>query len=301
MATGSSSPTARRFELARRLRELRQAAGKSVEEVAAELMCSSAKISRMETAGRSIQSRDVRDLCRFYGVSRRVQDELMQFAAEAGRRGWWQDYRVLDEQTKTFLGLESAATEMLEFETLRMPGLLQTADYTRAWVDKMRPPNFWSPGQIDEIVEVRARRQTRVTAGTIRLHAIVDEAAFARIVGSWSIMADQVKRLAELAVLDNVELQVIPFSKGPHPGLDGSFQLLHVEAGSVGDVVFIEGQLGNQILDKIEDVQRFQDVHRSLASEFAMTEAQTIDWLREHQGQLVASQGGVTNTLYRRG
>src|SRR5664279_5316760 len=137
MATSTSSPTARRFELARRLRELRVSAGKSVEDVAAELLCSPAKISRIETAVRGVQARDVRDLARFYAVSAEEQANLMALATDARRKGWWQDYRSLDEQTQTYIGLESAAAQMWEFQTLRMPGLLQTADYTRAFVIPM--------------------------------------------------------------------------------------------------------------------------------------------------------------------
>ena len=69
MPSGSPNPTVSRLELAARLRELRVQAGKSIDDAAAELMCSVAKISRMETGGRGVQPRDIRDLCRLYGVS----------------------------------------------------------------------------------------------------------------------------------------------------------------------------------------------------------------------------------------
>src|SRR3954453_3970382 len=112
---GSVSPTARRWQLAAQLRRLRQAAGVSVEQAAGELMCSVAKISRMETAGRGVQPRDVRDLCRLYGVSDEVREQLMQAGVEARRPGWWQEFPSLDEHASTFIGLESGASQFRAF------------------------------------------------------------------------------------------------------------------------------------------------------------------------------------------
>jgi len=287
MATSASSPTARRFELARRLRELRLAAGKSVEEVARELMCSPAKISRMETAGRTVQARDVRDLLRFYDLPAEEQAEVMALAADARHRGWWQDYRSLNEQTQTYIGLESAAVLMREYQTLRMPGLLQTADYTRALVNGVRPPGYWDPGAVDEIVQARARRQARIQDGSLQLHTMVDEVAFTRVVGSVDVMAEQIAHLAEMSVLANVRLQLIPIDSGYHAGLDGSFHVLSFESGMLDDIVFIEGQYGNQILDKKDLVDRYLKVYEQLSGSVALSPERTTDWLDEHHRKYI--------------
>src|SRR5277367_5526340 len=63
-----SSPTIRQRELGLRLRKLRTGLGLTVEDVADKLLCSTAKISRMETGARRPALRDVRDLCALYGV-----------------------------------------------------------------------------------------------------------------------------------------------------------------------------------------------------------------------------------------
>jgi transcriptional regulator with XRE-family HTH domain len=55
-----TSPVARQRELGTRLRALRNERGLTVEEVAAELLCSTTKISRLETAARRPSLRDVR-------------------------------------------------------------------------------------------------------------------------------------------------------------------------------------------------------------------------------------------------
>src|SRR5690349_6284212 len=153
----SSNPTARRWELAARLRQLRLDAGKSVDEAAAELMCSAAKISRMETAGRGVQPRDVRDLCRFYGVSDAIRDDLIQAASDARKPGWWQDFRTIDEQVTTYIGLETAAEELKYFDPLRLLGLLQTPEYSTALIRNLRPAGELTDQWIAETVAVRSK------------------------------------------------------------------------------------------------------------------------------------------------
>lgn len=64
----ATSPTVRQRELGKRLRELRNQHGVTVEEVAERLLCSATKISRLETGARRPNLRDVRDLCGLYDV-----------------------------------------------------------------------------------------------------------------------------------------------------------------------------------------------------------------------------------------
>jgi hypothetical protein len=64
----------------------------TVEEVAGELLCSTTKISRLETAARRPSLRDVRDLCVLYEVDEPTSRELMTIAREAREPGWWTQY-----------------------------------------------------------------------------------------------------------------------------------------------------------------------------------------------------------------
>jgi Helix-turn-helix. len=299
MAT-PSSPTARRYELARRLKELREEAGKSLADVAEELACSLAKASRIETGQRAVQALDIKVLSRFYNVSPQVQEALTELATEARKRGWWQDFRTLNEQTQTFIGLESAAVEAVQFEALRMPGLLQTPDYTRAWVTAMRPPGFWDDQSIDDIVAARQRRQLRIETGELRLPVVIDEAAFLhRASGAASIMTEQVQRLITAAALPNVTVQVILLAAGPHPGLDGSFQLLRLAGTDLSDFVFVEGQFGNLILDKVDMVSRYRNVFDHLSSSVALSPEDTLTWLHRHAEHLKTADSATSAPFHQ--
>lgn len=289
MASGTGpNPTVGRLELAARLRQLRVDAGKSIDDAAAELMCSVAKISRMETGGRGVQPRDIRDLCRLYGASDDVRAGLTRMAEEARSAGWWQrDFRTLDEQITTFVGLEDAASAIRTFEATRVPGLLQTSEFARALIPEVRPPGWLTSEWIAETVALRERRQKRVESGELRLHAIIDEAALRRPVGGLAVMRRQVARLLDEAARPNVELQIIPFERGPHPGVDGSF--LHMTFERISDMAYVEGMLGNFILDKGNEVADYKLVFDHLSQHHALDIESTTRWLTDFHRELEVS------------
>src|ERR1700744_4818143 len=98
------SPTVRRRELGTLLRVMRNQRGLTVEQVAAELLCSPSKVSRMETGQRGATARDIRDLCDLYGVtSLDERARMAKLAAEGKQQGWWQSYEL--DYFATFVGL----------------------------------------------------------------------------------------------------------------------------------------------------------------------------------------------------
>lgn len=283
MATGSSNPTVRRRELARRLRELRLTAGRSVDEVAKELMCSAAKVSRLETGERGVQQRDIRDLCRFYGVSDAERDYLMKLAQEAAKRGWWQDFGSLDQQVATFVALESAAKEIRFAQGMILPGLLQTAEFTRELLPHLRSPGEMNATRVEEAVRLRERRQQRLLNGDVRFTTVVDQAAFARVVGSAGVMWRQLDWLIELCDLPSVSIQVVPFGVGPHPVLEGSFQYLSLGAPGEDEMVFVEGLLGAFLIDDREQVRRYCEIFHFLSQDVALSVDDSLEWIHKER------------------
>jgi transcriptional regulator with XRE-family HTH domain len=279
MASGLN-PTASRLELAARLRELRQEAGRSLEDAAAELMCSVAKISRMETGGRGVQPRDVRDLCRLYGVSDQVRSELDALVNAARVSGWWKDYGNLYDPTATFIGLEDAATSVRMYEGALIPGLLQTSEYTRELIRDLRRPGEVTESWIAETVAARERRQKRIESGSLFFHVILDEATLVRPVGAPDVMRRQFLRLIDEAARPNVTLQVIPFARGPHRGMEGSFQCMSFSDHRIDDIVYFENLKGMYSLDKGTEVAPYREAFDDLAARFALDPEETVEHLR---------------------
>src|SRR5579862_4697334 len=95
VAMPDASPTVRQRELGLRLRKLRTSRGLTVEEVAEKLMCSAAKVSRLETGARRPVPRDVRELCELCSLDEAMTSELMRLTRQAREQGWWTQYEDL--------------------------------------------------------------------------------------------------------------------------------------------------------------------------------------------------------------
>lgn len=250
------SITLRRKELGRLLRELRTSRGHSLDDVATELMCSTTKISRMESGSRAVSGRDVRDLCRFYGIEKQEQDRLMEIASESRQSSWWQTY---DLRYGTFIDLEQSASIITEYQTVVIPGLVQTRDYASALIHAVMPK--LRQEELDSRVKARMERQSLLHQPNPPLFwGVIDELALQRVIGSPSIMAEQMKHLVEASRLPNVNLQIIPISAQVYPGYPFPFSLLEFEQAEMKSVVYVEGNFGDAYLERLSDVTRCKDI-----------------------------------------
>ena len=255
------SPTVRRRELGAILRSLRQARGMTVEQVADALLCSSSKVSRMETGSRAATLRDVRDLCDLYEVTDQAERERMAKLATAGKeQGWWQPHEL---NFATYVGLEAEAKTLIEFRCTIIPGLLQTASYARA-MHRIAVPEL-TPERIEEYIEVRLTRQRLLLERRdppLQLITVIDEAMLHRVVGGPAVMAEQLERLVEVAGLPNITVRVISLDSGAHPAMDDNFNFLEFDAAP--SVVYVEGLVGWIYLERPQDLARYKEVFENL-------------------------------------
>jgi transcriptional regulator with XRE-family HTH domain len=250
------SPTVRRRELGALLRSLRQARGMTVEQVAAELLCSPSKVSRMETGSRAAALRDIRDLCDLYDVTDPAERErLMEMSRESKQVGWWQTYEL---SYSTYVGLEQDAASMRIYHQSVIPGLLQIGEYSRA-IDEGALPRK-DDAVIDQMIEARAIRQrVLIREDPPQVDVVLDEAALHRPMGGHSVMRRQVGRLIEVSEQANVTMQILPYDVGSHPALESNFIILAF-AGRATDVVYVQGLAGQFYLDRPQDLARYLKV-----------------------------------------
>lgn len=252
----AKNPTVRRRVLGIELRRLRGAAGLTIEEVAAALDCSSSKVSRIETAKVGASARDVRDMLELYGVAEEQRQELLQAARDARKRGWWHAYNDVIPSTSAYVGLEAAADRIDTYEALLVPGLLQTADYSRAAIQVLHPKA--GPHEIDRWLELRRARRARLEReDPLIVWAIVDEAALRRPVGGRGVMRQQLQRLVEDSGRSAVTIQVLPFSAGEHAALYGSFTILRFHGSALSDVVYLEKPVNDLLLEMDEELEYY--------------------------------------------
>jgi transcriptional regulator with XRE-family HTH domain len=256
------SPTVRRRELGALLRALRNEKGLTVEQVATSLLCSTSKVSRMETGHGAATARDIRDLCALYDVTDDAKRErLMTLAKEGKQQAWWQPY---DLDFSTYVGLEADATVLRYYQCTIVPGLLQTAAYTRAMAEAAIPK--LAPERIIDLLEVKLTRQQVLTRQEpLRLWAVLDEAALHRVVGGAPVMAEQLDYLVEASARSNITIQLIPYGVGAHPAMDSTFNILEF-AGAAPKVVYVEGLVGYYYLERPPDIDRYQQVFDYLST-----------------------------------
>src|SRR6266702_2302025 len=171
------TPTVRLRRLAAELRSLRASSGLTRDEVVERTGINAVTMYRIEHARVRPQTRTLRTLLDLYGVEKDQQAELVGWLRDARERGWLHAYQSeLPEQYTTYIGFEGEAESAWDYESLFVPGLLQTEDYARAVIRA----GFRTAGrdEIEHRVEVRmARQEVLHGENPLRLWGIADEAA----------------------------------------------------------------------------------------------------------------------------
>jgi transcriptional regulator with XRE-family HTH domain len=274
-------PTVLRMILGSQLRRLREAAGVTPDQAAWELRASRSKISRMEHGRVRFKDRDVADLLTLYGITdEKLRARMLASAQDANAPGWWSKYGdLLPDWFEEYLGLEGAASVIRTFELQFVHGLFQTESYARAVTllgHKTAPAE-----EIDRRVSLRIKRQD-ILAGPEppQVWSVMDESVLRRPVGGRAVMRAQLDRLAEMARLPQVTIQVIPFGGGGHAAAGGSFALLRFAEPELPDIVYIEQLTSALYLDDRQDIDHYREVMNDLSTE-ALTPDRTTQFIAE--------------------
>ncbi|RZS30527.1 helix-turn-helix protein [Herbihabitans rhizosphaerae] len=222
-------------QLLRELRRLRQEAGLTQGAAGEHLRFGKNKMNRIESENQIPGWHELRAMLDLYGVAVNNWEPYLELWEVGQERGWWDEYDLDDY---SYIAHEVEATHVRQFCLGYVPGLLQTAAYTRAVF-----ANSWilrREKRIEDDIEVRLRRQERLrSAVPLELHAVVNEPILRQKIAP-EIMRDQLNRLIETAVLDNVVLQVLPESAGLNDGQNGSFLILNVPDERYPEMLYAE-------------------------------------------------------------
>jgi transcriptional regulator with XRE-family HTH domain len=280
MATsrGAKPPTVRLRRLAAELRRLRAEAELSREQVAAQTGVNEGTLYRLETARARPQRRTLLALLDLYGVSESLRSDLLELSRTADGQGWLRPYQSeLPEEYAAYISFEAEARSVRNYESLFIPGLLQTEDYARAVITGTLP--MASQPEVEQRVQARMERQERLTAEKpLELWAIVDEAAVRRMVGGPQVMRGQLEHLLQAVDRPKATLQVITFAAGAHPGMPGSF--VYMEFGDAADpeLVYVDTLAGDLFLEAEADLRRYSQMFDHLRAT-ALSPAQTTDMI----------------------
>ena len=281
----SPSPTVRRKRLGMELRRLREEARLTCEEVGGRLDCSGTRISRMETGRITVRPGDVREMLEIYGITGPGTDALVQLAREARKKGWWHTYGpALPTWFEAYVGFEAAAARFRDFQSMVMPGLLQTEDYARAVLHAA--PHAGSAEEIDRQVALRMKRQATLgQADPPGMWIVLTENILRVHVGGPAVMRTQLRTLIDAAERPNVTLQVLPFTTAAFVHPISPFTILDFPDAADPAVVYLEHLTGSLFLEDAEEVARYTVVFDHLRAE-ALGTGRSIDLIAQAAAEL---------------
>ena len=151
--------------------------------------------------------------------------------------------------------LEAEAVKIHEWELRYVPGLLQTAEYTRELMRADRPR--YNLGDDEDSIErgVVARMERQeilVRDNPPRAWFVIDESVLHRLVGGYAVMAKQLEHLEAMAEMTHIIVQVLPFSVKSHSGGAGPLKILEFsDAPTVG---YTEGRWSGRVIEAYDEV-----------------------------------------------
>lgn len=257
MARPRGRPTIKSRQVAAELRRYRIEAGLSTITAGDLLGISQSQISRIELGSRGLKPDEVSAMLGLYRVPAARREEIMAMVRQSAEPGWWvaRHGNQLPHQWRALIDYESIATNIFSYESVVLPGLLQTADYARAIIQGTAENNL-SETELDAKVAARLGRQSIVSRSTPpKLAVLLHEPALRLPVGGPLVMRQQFRHLIDMSERPKVSIQVVPLAAGPHPGLDGAFVIM--ELADEPAVVYQETKTRNAFLEQ-EDL----DVYR---------------------------------------
>ncbi|MEU5375553.1 helix-turn-helix domain-containing protein [Streptomyces sp. NPDC002387] len=264
------APTLLKMLVGVQLAGMREGLGLSQEQAARALGFSPAKLSRIEAGkGRKPPTEDdVRSLLQLYKADDHEAAVLVKLLQRAGEPGWWQRYdkRLMPEWFDRLVGLQEAAAAIRTFEIQYVPGLLQTAAYTRAVVERGLPSA--SATEVERRVELRMRRrQLLARPDAPQLWAIVDESVLMRVLGSREVMREQLEHLVEMAQYPHVTLQFVPLdvTNASAPAIPVTY--LRFGGLDLPDIVYLEHIRSANFLEDRDETEEYRMALDRLADE----------------------------------
>ncbi|MER7533978.1 helix-turn-helix transcriptional regulator [Streptomyces sp. NPDC097704] len=178
--------------------------------------------------------------------------------------------------------LEPLAVTLYTYENRLVPGLLQTPAYARTLFEEQIPA--MSDDKIESNLVRRVERASilRERPETI-FSFIIEEHALRRQVAGPEIMREQIDHILDVCERRNIDIQVMPQSRGYHAGLGGPLCLLETEENAW--YAYSEGQGTGQLITDPKVVSILQQRYARMRTQALSVEA-SVSLLREIRGAL---------------
>jgi transcriptional regulator with XRE-family HTH domain len=219
------------------------------------------------------------------------RDHLLQLREYSMSSGWWATYsKIFSAQHINIFGLEHGAEEVRTYESVLVPGLLQTEAYARALIeaDQVGIP----AREIKRRIAARMKRQERLSGDDpLRLVSVISEAVIRQQFGGPQVLRDQLDHMAATIKNnpDTVDVRIMPFGSPVGPIYGGcTFHILEFTSPTLGPLAWFESPLEARIID---DPDKVFDLGRSFQymQNHALAPSDSLALIEESAGKVEIS------------
>jgi len=217
----------------------------------------------------------------------------MTLAREGRQRAWWESYDLRQSYAR-YIGFESAAVSILDYKSSIFTGFMQTEAYAHALISSCLKPV--DSLMVQRLTQARLQRQAVLFERDPlpRIHLVFDEAVLHRVVGGPEVMAEQLRRMVDVADQPEITIQVIPFAVGGHAGVESTFTILEFD-DDVGlpRVLHVEDVFGSLQFERDADVDRSIEVFERCKA-VALSPADSVELMAAMRDRYAAASDETT-------
>ncbi|MEU8698650.1 helix-turn-helix transcriptional regulator [Streptomyces sp. NPDC048680] len=183
--------------------------------------------------------------------------------------------------------LERTARVISAYETMLIPGLLQTEEYAYA-LHRSRVPAY-SEAEIIRHVEARLERQAVLSrTSPPRIGYVIEESVLDRTLGGPEVLKGQLRHVLDcIERFDHLTVQVMPSAQHTHAGLTGPMQLMSTAEGRTR--VYVEAHGDDTLISKPDRVSDQFDLFGILRAQ-ALNPWMSAEIIEKKVGQLRATE-----------
>jgi hypothetical protein len=279
--------TVRSRELGEELRRAMTLMGYNGADMGRALGWSEAKVSRLLTGVRG-GSRD--DVIAFLAVCRVIGDEreeLLDLGKDRDNMTYLKGFTSeVTNFSRLFVEHEQTAQEVVDYHPTLVPGLLQTADYTRAIMEaSLRVPADLVDARVQQRMD---RKMVFLQLQPPRFTFLVHEFALRTPIGGRAVMAEQLHFMVQEMARPCITIRVVPASAGVVAAVRGPFRLMTF--AGLRPVAFVESDVAGMFVEEPEHTTALHEIIGQLA-ENALDEGQSRHFLATMARRMTLTEG----------
>lgn len=251
--------TARAREFGDGVRNAISATGLTARELCEKIGWDPGKLSDLLNGKGGCSETDLAILLSYCRIAPKERDHLLEIFRQTDVSFWWQNYSENQPfRLRTFMEHLWKAKDLVAWQPILIPGLLQIPEYTRAvCLESANLPR-------DEIEDRMALRVAMQEVFRQRLNCtfFIHENALQLPVGGYDVMRAQLHHLLMMLVRPYIDLRIVPVSVGAHAGLAGSFELMRFDR--IEPVVFLEAENSILVVEGKTPIGEYETIIKNL-------------------------------------